>query len=164
MRTCSLGGLVAFVMIFIQFWVEGVINLESRFKSYPMVSQEKAALYKQLSLTESQYALACEVNREAHRALNRAHECTMTSELPVDGPSCYQQEEAARLVSLISQDAMDEAVVERDHLAKQLGHGWMKTMLMGTSKYTHSLWSCASPYANDGFVINTTFTKTYDPV
>lgn len=160
MRFCSFGGLAAFVILMMQVGVEGVVGLERLSRDDTFVSRETAERFDRLALAKGQFTVACEASRDAQRTLEAARECTGWS-LPQDGPSCYQVEEGARLSSQIAHDEMDAAVATRKRLARELNYGYFASLAMGTSAYTHAQWLCADPYASNGVVIKTTFSKTY---
>lgn len=142
-------GLLAIVSLKFPVW--GIIHLERKLNTYPIVSRETIATIDEMSATLDDFGEACEAHQAAERDLYSLD--------PDDDPESFAAvgadvEEAAT--------AMYAAVAARKELAAKADWGLIKSMLVGGQGYTHSTWLCAPAYASFAVQINVGFTPTYD--
>jgi hypothetical protein len=138
-------------LLCLKFPVWGIIHLERKFDTYPIVSQQTIATLDQMSATLGDFSEACEWHQAAERDEYYLDPNTDTERLAAVGADV----ESATA-------AMYAAVAARKSLSAQADWGLLKSMLIGGQGYTHSTWLCAPAYAMFSTQINVGFTPTYD--
>ncbi len=132
----TLTGLLAFVCLKFPVW--GMIALERKLDTYPIVSQETVASLDEMRMALKDFDEACETHQAGERdAMNGVEE--YVHEFEFENPS--------ELIESATAD-MYSAVAQRKALAAKADWGLLKSMTLGAQAYTHSTWLCAPPYAS----------------
>lgn len=149
-----IGILGAFLLLLcLKFPVWGIITLERKLDTYPVVSRETVAMLDQMASTLAAFDQACQDHQAGKRdALN--------------GVEAYREGYVYATPEDLIRSATAEmymAVARRKALAREADWSLLKSMLIGGQAYTHSTWLCAPAYASFTTQINVGFTPTYDP-
>lgn len=145
------GALLALVCAKFPVW--GIMAIERKLDSYPLVSRNTIATIDEMTSTLGDFAEACEMHQAAERDLNERDMSYL-----VDGGQAVEPPDIEKATS-----DMYSAVARRKTIAARVNWGLLKTVILGTQAYTHSTWLCAPPYATFTTQINLGFTPTYDP-
>lgn len=144
------GALLALVCLKFPVW--GIIALERKLDTYPVVSRDTIAFIDEMENSLGDFDIACETHQAAERdTLNGV-------EYYENGFDFADPQDA---IGSATAD-MYAAVAHRKALAAKADFGLLKTMILGTQAYTHSTWLCAPAYASFTTQINLGFTPTYD--
>ena len=153
MNRIVLGGLAALLaLVCVKFPIWGIVYVEREFDVYPIVSRETLASIDEMGEALADFGTACEAHQAAERdAMNG-----------VEYRDGFGSESPDDLVDLATGD-MYAAVARRKAVAARADFGLLRSMVLGTQAYTHSIWMCAPAYATFATQINMGFTPTYDP-
>lgn len=146
-----LGALLALVCLKFPIW--GVITLERKLDTYPLVSRDTIAIIDEMEETLEDFSVACEAHQAGERdALNGVDSY-------YDG---FEFKDPEDLIDSATAD-MYAAVARRKTIAARANWNLFKSVALGTQAYTHSKWLCAPLYATFTTQINMGFTPTYNP-
>jgi len=132
--------------------------IETRSGHFPIISLSTIQTKAELALAMHEFVQACLGSQEAEAWFYRLTDCESSSER-TDSCDAERQEAGAALEEDLQ--AMEAAVERRKALARELGYGWVKSVLIGTSAYTHATWHCLGPYASSNYAVTAGFTRTY---
>lgn len=144
----------ALALVCLRFPVWGIIALERKLDTYPIVSRETVTTIDEMGTTLEDFGEACEVHQFLEGEYIYRSECGL---YPETRGCSFMKEELERVTT-----EMYAAVDRRKALAARADWGLLKSMTLGAQAYTHSTWLCAQPYARFSVQIGVGFTPTYD--
>lgn len=174
-------GLLALVCLKFPVW--GIIALERKLDSYPIVSRDTIEIIDEMVGALEDFGKACETHQYGERRVQNfslrsceyeqsyrscpygdgEYEACLEWEQQNPVKSCTEQlNEIVAKVDEATHD-MYAAVARRKAIAARAGFGLLKSMTLGTQAYTHSTWLCTPTYATFTTQINLGFTPTYEP-
>ena len=140
------------VIVSLKFPVWGVIALERKLDTYPLVDRDTVVMLDRMNAVYIAFDEACEAHQAGERDAMTGVE---TYREGFEFSSPYDLIESAT-------DGMYTAVAARKVLARQANWGLFKSMTIGGQRYTHATWLCAPAYADFTTQITPSFSPTYD--